>query len=244
MMRRLALLFLTIAAACKQSPSQPAKQPAARPQVSATVITIQTAVQPEKKNFTRTIVIVGDRARDTGEHDTWRLYDTKASTVTFVDDVGKTIRTESIQPLITRRSEALKGALPGHFATATYKRTKERKPLQGVTAGQVLIEAGAFRRELWIAEHPSIPGGLFAMMHASESLATPLAPMMRDVDESLVALRGFPLADRTSVPGVEGNLIVERTVTSIARQQVPEGVVALPRGYRDLTPKPPPAKKK
>lgn len=209
------------------------------------MITIQTEIQPEKKNFTRTIVIVGDRVRDTGEHETWRLYDTKANTVTFVDDVAKTTRTESLQPLIARRAAALRGALPSHFERATFRRTKERKPLQGVTAGQVLIEAGAFRRELWIAEHPSVPSGLFAMMQASESLTTPLAPMMRTVDESLLATRGFPLADRTTVPGVAGNLIVQRTVTGIARQQVSEGVVALPRGYRDITPRPSaPAKKK
>lgn len=242
-MRRLAFLLLAICIACKPSP-QPAKPAAAGPHVRATVVTIRTTVQPENKTWVRNLVIAGGRARDTGEHDTWRLYDTKANTVTFVDDVERTIRTESLAKIVSKREESQKKPLPAHFPRAKFARTEERRPLHGVTAEQALIESGAYRRELWLAEHPSIPRGLFAMMHASEPPSSPLAPMARDVDEALIATRGFPLADRTTVPLGKETLIVERTVTSIAQQQVAESLLALPKGYRDLTPKPAPEKKK
>jgi hypothetical protein len=245
--KRVAFLLFAICAACKPSQQQqPSKPAAAEPQLRATVVTIRTAVEPEKKTFTHTIVIAGDRARSTGEHETWRLYDTKAETVTFVDDVEKTTRTEPLKSIVARRTATMRAPLPAHYARAELRRTKERKPLLGVSAEKMVIESGAYKRELWIGEHPSIPRNLFAMMHASEPLTTPLAPMMRTVDEALLATRGFPLADRTTVPSGEGNVIVERTVTGVAPQQVAQTIVALPKGYRDVTPKPPattPAKK-
>jgi hypothetical protein len=243
--RRFALLLLALCAGCKPSQPQSAAKPAAAgPQVRATVVTVRTTVQPENKTFTQTIVMAGDRARSTGEQETWRLYDTKANTVTFVDAIEKTVRTESMASLVARRTAALRAPLPAHFDPAKVARTAERKTLHGVLATQVLITSGAYRRELWFGAHQQIPPGLFGMMHASEPLASPLAPMMRSVDEALLSIRGFPLADRTEVPSLEGNVIVERSVTSIAQQQVAEDVVAVPKGYRDVTPKPPVANTK
>lgn len=246
-MRRLGFLLLVLCAACKPSqPQQPSKPAAAVPQVAATVVAIRTTVQPENKTFSHTLLIAGDRARSTGELETWRLFDTKANTVTFVDDVEKTVRTEPLDAIVRNRTAAIATPLPPHFPLAQFARTNERKPLLGVTAQQTVIESGSYKRELWLAEHPSIPGGLFAMMHASDTLSSPLAPMMRTVDEALIATRGFPLMDRTTVPLAEGNLVVERTVTSIGPQQVPKAALEVPKDYRDITPKPAetPAKKK
>ncbi|MGZ8711458.1 MAG: hypothetical protein ACXW28_14650, partial [Thermoanaerobaculia bacterium] len=182
--RRLAgLLVIAVCASCK--PAQPAK-PAAGPQVRATVVTIRTTIQPDNKTHTHTIVIVGDRARSTGEHDTWRLFDTKAKTVTLVDDVARTVKIETLQAIVRRRSTANAAALPSHYPRATFARANERRTMQGVNAEKVTIASGGYKRELWLAEHSSIPRGLFAMMHASETPSSPLAPMMRDVDRALV----------------------------------------------------------
>lgn len=245
-MRRLGLLILlTICAACKESKPQAGAKPATGgPQVRATVLTVRTTVQPDNKTFTHTIVIAGDRARSTGEQEVWRLYDTKANTITFVNDLEKTVRTESMASLVRARGVTMRAPLPAHFTPAQLARTAERKTLQGVLATQVLITAGSYRRDLWLGTHQQIPSALFAMMHASEPLTTPLAPMMRSVDEALLAMRGFPLLDRTEVPSFEGKVVVERTVASIAQQQVEETLMAVPKDYRDVTPKPPPAPSK
>jgi hypothetical protein len=239
--RRFALLLIAFCVACKPSTPPPVKPAPAEPQVQATVVTIRTIVRPENKSWVRSLVIAGDRARDTGELDTWRLYDTKAKTVTFVDDVEKTFRTEALDVLIAKRETAQKKPLPAHYPHAELARTKEHKSIQGVTAERSLIESGAYRRELWLGEHPSIPRGLFGMMQASEAPSSPLAPMTRTVDEALISARGFPLSDRATVPLGDTTLVVERDVTGIGQQQVSQTVLAVPKGYRDLTPKAKPA---
>src|SRR5512141_1930879 len=57
------------------------------PSVEATVVTIQTTIQPENRTFTHSLVIGADRARSGDEVDRWRLFDFKSDRVTFVDDI-------------------------------------------------------------------------------------------------------------------------------------------------------------
>lgn len=228
---RLALLVIAVFISCK--PARPPARPAAGPQVRATVVTIRTTIQPEKKTSTHTLVIAGDRARITSEHDVWRLFDTKAKTVTFVDDIARVARTQPFPELVRQRNTTNAAALPAHYPHAEFERTKERRAMHGVTAEKATITSGGYERELWMAEHPSIPRDLFAMVHASERMSSPLAPMMRDVDRALVEARGFPLLDRTTVPVGGGELVVERTVIGIAQRDVPAGLVTIPKGYEE-----------
>ena len=231
-MSRHALLVTLIAVclSCKPAPKQTAK-PAAGPQVRATVVTIRTTV--DKTNVDHQLVIAGDKARFTGEYDVWRLYDLKANTVTFVDDVARTMRTQPLQKILDDQRARNAASLGGNVPRARIERTTTSKVLHGTTARQAVIVSGTYRRELWLAEHPSIPRGLFAMMHASDPATSPLAPMMKAVDEELSAERGFPLEDRATL----GNQrIAERSVTSIAQRDVPQALVTLPKGYKDVTP--------
>lgn len=235
--RHALLLSIAIFIGCQPDAPKPAAKKSAGPTMRATVVTIRTTMKPEERVFTRTIVIAGDRARDTSEQDVWRLFDTKANTVTFVDDIAKTIRTEPLQKLIEQRHAVTKDALPPYYPRARLVRSGTKQPMQGATAESVVIESGGYKRELWLAEHPAIPRGLFAMMYASDAPTPPLAPMMREVDEALIAMRGFPLADRAEVPVAKNTLIVDRAVTSIAQRDVPQAVMAIPKGYRDVTAK-------
>jgi hypothetical protein len=243
--RRLATLVVAVCISCKQAPQQQQARPAsAQPQVNATVVTIRTNIEPAKKTHTHTLIVIGDRARSTSELDTWRLFDTKADTVTFIDDVAKTYRIEKLQDEVKQRRTALAATLPPHYPRLQVRRTGTKKPLQGVNAEQSVIEGKGYRRELWLAEHPAIPRGLFAMMHASERPSSPLAPMMRAVDEALVSTRGFPLVDRAEITYGNQKMVVERTVVSVEKKQVAENALTVPRDYKDLTPKPAPEKKK
>lgn len=237
--RRFVLVLTLICVACKPDDTPKPAKPAAGPQVRATVVTIRTTIEPGQTAHTHTLMIVGDRARSTGERDRWRLYDTKAKTVTFVDDVAQTIRTEPLKTLMARRRTAAGSAVPAYYPRLRLVATGEKKPLHNASAERHVMESGRYRRELWLAEHPAIPSGLFAMMHASEAVSSPLAPMMRAADEALLATKAFPLADHTEVPLAEGKMVVDRSVVSIAQQQVAEGALALPKNYKDVTPKPP-----
>lgn len=233
---RTLFLVLAICVACKPTPQQTAKPGApGGPQVAATVISIRTTVG--EKATKHEIVIAGGRARSMNEQDIWRLYDTKAGTVTFVDDIEKTIRVEPLRSMLDKRRATMAAAIPAHFPRAKLTRGTT-KPLLGVNAQQHLIEAGAYNRELWLAEHRAIPDNLFTLMLASDAPSSPLAPMMRDVDAVLLQAKGFPLADRSEVPLGKGTSVVERTVTGIASRQVPEAMLQIPRDYRDVTPKP------
>lgn len=207
------------------------------------MITIRTTVGPAKKTYTHSLIVAGDRARHTGELDAWRLYDTKANTIAYVDDTKKTIRVEKLQDAQRRRRAALATELPPHYPRLRLRPTGATKPLHGATATQSVIELNAYRRELWLAEHPAIPAGLFGMMQASERPSSPLAPMMRAVDEALMTAGGFPLVDRSEITYGNQKMVVERSVVSIQKRNVPQRAVSLPQGYEDVTPKPPPAKK-
>jgi len=234
--RHLALILALICAACKPAPPKPAR-PVAAPTIRATVVTLRTTIEPGNRSLVHTIVISGDRVRSTAEHDTWRLFDTKAKTVTFVDDIERTIRTEPLAALTTRRREAMTNGLPSHFPNASLVRGDATKRILGVNARQSVIESGDYRRELWLAEHPAVPRGLFAMMAVSEMPSSPLAPMTRKVDDALAAIEGFPLVDHTEVPYGEKKFIVDRVVTQIESRDVPEATIMIPAGYRDLSAK-------
>ena len=236
---RVALLVsIAILNACKPNPPQPAATAkVAGPTVRATVVTIRTTMKPEERTQTRTLIIVGDRARDTGEHDVWRLFDTKANTVTFVDDIARTFRTEPLKTIIAKRRAITAEPLPSHYPRARLVRPGTKRNLLGVTTELMVIETGAYKRELWFGEHQAIPRDLFAMMYASDPPTPPLAPMMHAVDEALITTHGFPLADHAEVPVANDKVVVDRVAVNIAQRDVPETLVAIPKGYRDLTPK-------
>jgi hypothetical protein len=238
--RSLAIVLAVVCVSCKQPARPQAARPGAGgPQIDATVVTIRTVVQPESAARAHTIVIAGDRARDLSETDVWRLFDVKAATVTTVDDIARTVRTDAVASLVNRRRLALRASLPAHYPRADIADTGEKRQLLGTEAAQSLITTGQYRRELWIGRHPAIPDTLYSMMVASEPLTSPLAPAMRAVDDAFLTMRGFPLLDRSELPLAKEKMVVERSVTSIARRKVPEAVLTVPKDYLDLTPKPP-----
>lgn len=212
---------------CKQ-PAPKKTAPASGPQIRATVVTIRTTVQPDNKTYTHTLVIGDGRARSTDELDQWRLYDTRAKTVTFVDDLAKTTRTESFDALMKKHRESLAAVLPGHYPRAYVKRS----------GNELLIEVGNYRRTLKLAEQRAIPAELFAMMQASDAPSSPLAPMMRAAGDALVRTRGFPQLDHSELPYGNKKLVVDRAIAGVAEQNVPQAMLRVPPGYKDLTPQP------
>jgi hypothetical protein len=229
------LALLTLACPKQQAPV--ATSAAREPLMRATVVTMQTTMQPDNKALLHRIVIAGSKARAMNELDAWRLIDLKTNTITFVDDVAKTYRTESIASLVTKRRAAHNVPLAETIPRATYTPTTNERTLLGTATRQSIIRAGAYQRELWIGTHPSIPDNLFAVMYGTDTRTPPTAPMMKAVDDALVTVRGFPFADHAELPLEKSKMVVERIVTKIEEGQVPASLLAIPKGYRDLTPK-------
>lgn len=157
LVRRKGLAVALLAfAACKAEVKR-ATAPAV-PQVRATVITIETKIQPENKTFTHSIVIAGDKARSLDEIDRWRLFDLKANTITLVDEIGKSYHID-----------------PFTAGGKNLEPSKEAKPLQGVNATLWTTHRGGYVDQLWIGNHPAVPPQLFSMMSGMKAQGFPLA---------------------------------------------------------------------
>jgi hypothetical protein len=143
------ILCLVLAATCKPVKVVEKKIMAgAEPQMSATVVTVQTSLQPQKKIFQHSIVIANGHARSSDEIDHWRLFDLTANRVTYVDDIEKTYYSLAFKP-------------PESTPPAP---TGSKRAILGVEAAQYLIRMGGYQRELWIGAPPQIPPNLFGMI--------------------------------------------------------------------------------
>lgn len=229
-------LLLVLCVACKPAPKKaaaPAATPAG-PTVRATVITIRTTTQPGDKTATHELLVANGRARSTDEIDEWRLFDLQANRVTFVDDIAQTYRMAEVPALAKTRRAALAAPLPAEVPRAQFTVTGMKKSLQGVQATQSLVKAGNYTRELWIGAHPAIPRGLYAAMMAARQPSSNIEPMARAVDEALLAVEGFPLADHSELPLGKGTMTVDREVVSIGAREVPAAMFEVPRGYKKM----------
>ncbi len=236
-------LLMVLLLSCNRE--RPARQQVRRePAVQATVVTIRTTIQPANKTFVHSLVIGSDRARSGDEVDRWRLFDWKNSRVTFVDDIAKTVRTETIVALTENLRQSTARELPPGFPRIAVVTTGTGKVILESQAAQIVLRSGTYVRELWIAEHPAIPPGLFAMMIASTPSASPLSGMMKSADEALLATTGFPLVDHAEIAYGDKKLSIDRDVVKIERRAVPQSWLNVPRSYRDLTPAPVPQNQK
>ena len=233
--KRLILLAALISyAACKRS-APPARAAAPSiPQMTATVVTIQTTTQPDHKTFQHTIAIAGNLARSSDEVDQWRLYDLQANRVTFVDDLAKTRRTEAVTDLVQQRLKGDADPLPDGTPRAAFSTSAAVRSIAGVQATQSTIRSGAYLRELWIGRHPAIPPQLFMMMVASDPPQPELAPMMRSVEAALFELQGFPFAEHAELPYLDRKLAVDRSVLRVETKNVPKAFLTIPADYREL----------
>jgi hypothetical protein len=231
------LLALALLFACNKPPAPPPAVPKkSEPTVRATVVTIQTTIQPANKTYTHTIVIANNRARSSDEVDQWRLFDFAQKQVTYVDDITHTVRVQSFADVIAARRAAVVRPVPDGMPRAQFDVTNEQKTLQGVATKQSVIRLGAYQRELWIGSHPLIPRGLFAMLQASEPASSPLAGITRAADEALMEVQGFPLADHAELPYENKKLVVDNTVVKIEQRDVPVGLLSVSNKYSEVKP--------
>jgi hypothetical protein len=218
-----ACLFLAFAAC---NPAKPITRPVrAEPRIKATVVTIQSTIQPANKTFMHSLVIANDLVRSGDEVDTWRLFDLKQDRVTFVNDIARTYRSESLPSLLTKRKRALSAVVPDSMPSAEVSKS-----------GQTLtIRVGGYQRILSIAQPGPIPPQLFAMMHASEEVTSPLAGIMRAADEALLKVRGFPMTDHAELPYGNVKLVIDQNVVGVEERNVPRAWLTLRSDYRDVT---------
>jgi hypothetical protein len=232
------LLALALLFACNKPPAQAPPQKKNEPKLRATVVTIQTTIQPANKTYTHTLIIANDLARSGDEVDRWRLFDFAQKRVTFVDDIAGTIRIEPFDDVIAARRGAIARPVPDGLPRAQFTVTGAQKTLQGVATKQSVIRLGAYQRELWIGSHPLIPRGLFAMLQASEPVSSPLAGVTRAADEALMEVQGFPIADHAELPYENKKVVIDNNVVKIEQRDVPASWLNVRGDYKEVTPAP------
>ena len=228
--------LIVVFVACNRQPVPAARPTAHEPKVRATVVTIRTTIQPANKTYVHTLVIANDRVRSSDEVDEWRLFDFKEKSVTFVDDLAKTYRSVPFAKIVASHRAALARPLPDGMPHAQFVTSGAQKTLQGVAAKQSMIRFGAYQRELWIAVHPLIPADLFAIMQASGAVSSPLAGAMRQADEGLLNVKGFPLADHAELPYEKTKLVVDNAVVRIEQRDIPAGWLNVSGTYKEVRP--------
>lgn len=231
-----AIAAALLLAACQQSEIMPARRTSARrgPTVRATVITVQTTLQPADRTTAHTVFIAGSKARSTDDAESWRLYDTSAKTVTFVSDLERTWRTESMANLLARRRAVMRRPVDRELPRARFEETGAQRDILGTRATQSMIRLGGYQRELWFAQHPLIPDDLHAMMHVSGETSTRLAAIVAQADEGLTNARGFPFVDRAELPFGKSKMTVDRVVTAIQQKDVASSMFQIPAGYEEI----------
>lgn len=228
--------LIVFLAACNRPSVKPARPAASEPKIHAIIVTIQTTMPPSPKPWTHTIVIANDRARSSDEVDEWRLFDFKEKSVTFVDDLSKTYRKLSFADVEATHRASLSQPLPEGMPRAQFVVGDAQKTLQGVVAKQSMIRIGAYQRELWIASHPLIPQGLFAIMQASEPVSSPLAGVMHQADEALIEVKGFPMSDHAELPYEKRKLVVDNIVVKIENSEVAASWLKVDGSYKEVAP--------
>jgi hypothetical protein len=236
LVRRQGLIALLFLISCKPAPTPPTK-PAPAPQTRATVVTIETTIQPGNKTTSHTLVIANGRARSGDELDSWRLFDLTNDRVTYVNDIDRTFRTVPRAQLERDRRGALDDPLPDALPRAQFAATNATKAIQGVPAKQSVVKLGGYTHELWIGQHPLIPAKLYALIVASEPPSSPLIPVMKTVDEALMKVSGFPLAEHSELTYGNKKMTVDKQVTKIEQKDVPAGMLNVASGYKDVSPR-------
>jgi hypothetical protein len=223
-----------ICASCRPAAPPQKKAAAPVPKTRAVVVTIRTVIQPDNKTIDHAIVIANGRARSTDELDRWRLFDFKNDRVTFVDDISKTFRNVPMTDLVRDRLGTLHAPLQDNVPRAQLVPTKEHAPIQSADTVKYVVRLGGYVHELRIGVHPSIPPQLFAMMLASRPPSSPFEPVMRSVDEALLGVKGFPLAEHSELPYGNKKIVVDKSVVSIVQRDVPQSMLNVPASYRNV----------
>ena len=203
------------------------------PMVEAQVFTIETTILPEKKKFTRAVIVSDRKARLTDELDTWRLFDFENGTVTTVDEVRKSFRSTPLAALEAARRAQSRAPLPDYIPKMTMAPSGRTETIAGITAKEYVAEMGEYRRELWISEKPLIDPQFLSMLIASEPLGG-YSPASAAAHEQLIAMQGFPVRDHITVGITDRELNLERQLVKIEKKQVPAALIMIPRDFVDL----------
>jgi hypothetical protein len=228
----LLVLLLALALACRE-PAPP--KPPPPPAVAATVLVYETVVAHEHRSFRWQVVTDGVRVRFGDEAERWRLIDTKARTIAFVDQSRRTNRIVSYDLALAARETLLAAPLPQGAPLA--KVSEEPAGLvDGRDALRVSVEAGGYKRTMLFSTAPILPATASAMKWATDPIDTEYAGVIRDLMPAIVSKQGTLLADRNEITYAGGVMAVETHLVSVTTSRLPKSLFELPVGFSAAEP--------
>ncbi|MGK2856753.1 MAG: hypothetical protein ACSLFQ_06045 [Thermoanaerobaculia bacterium] len=228
------LAALALLASCRE-PASPSSPPP--PSVAATVLVYETVVIPEDRSFRWQVLTDGTHVRFGDEAENWRLFDTHAGTITFVDEARRSWRSVKFDDALAARKRLLETPLPEGAPRA---RVSEAPlgVIDGRDAVAITVEAGGYRRALVLSTGALLPAGSLAMKAVTDPLEPESAGMLRDLLPRLLAKEGTTLSDRNEVTYEGGAMVVETRLVSVKANTLPKSLFEVPAGFRPEDPKP------
>ncbi len=200
------------------------------------MLVYETVVSPENRSFRWQVLTDGTRVRFGDEAESWRLFDTHAKTIAFVDETRRTWRSVTFDEALGERRRLLDTPLPEGAPRARV--TEEALgPVEGRDAVGVSVEAGGYRRTLVLSKEAILPAGSAAMKLATDPLEPEYAGMLRDLLPVLLTKEGTTLSDRNEITWDGGAMRVETRLISVRANTLPKSLFEVPAGYRVEQPK-------
>jgi hypothetical protein len=223
----IALAALALTLACREpAPQQPPPPPA----VAATVLVYETVVAHEHRSYRWQVVTDGVRVRFGDEAERWRLIDTKARTIAFVDQSRRTTRIVPFDVALAARETLLAAPLPQGAPLA--KVSEESAGLvNGRDALRVSVEAGGYKRTMIFSIAPILPPTASAMKWATDAIDAEYAGVIRDLMPAILSKQGTLLADRNEITYAGGAMAVETRLVSVTTSRLPKSLFDIPVGF-------------
>lgn len=199
--------------------------------MAATVLVYETVVGHENRLFRWQVVTDGERVRFGDDADRWRLFDTRARTIVFIDDTRRTQRTVTFEDALASRERLLAASLPEGAPRAVVSE-EPAGIVDGREATRVTIVAGGYKRTLVYSTASLLPAPASVMKWTTDPIEPEYAGVIRDLMPAIVSKTGTLLADRNEIAYEGGAMAVETRLVSVERSRLPRSLFQVPAGFR------------
>lgn len=219
------LLALILVSGCAEEPAPP--PPAVNGPLNATVASFRVTTSPEGSETIERIAFSDNLIRLPDEAEVWRLFDMETSTVTIVDEVGRTVEQRTFDEVLSELRAAARRGEP--IPVASIQPTGRIEEIAGFAAEQFMLTVGqGYERELWISQRTLFHSDLFLLLLGTEAVPPENVPALRRMIRLLDQKEGYPVVDRSRMNLDDETYTIERVLIAVADQPVPRSWFELP----------------
>lgn len=190
-----------------EAPAPPQQPPDS---VQALMLTYETVLSPDGRTARFHVASDGTFVRLGNETESWRLFDTKNRTITFVDQAAGTATEVSFDDAVAERGRQLADA-PTEGAPTASVVEGPGEPERGHATHRVHVKVGTFSREIILSKEVLLPGELFAMKVVTDPVDPRYASILRDITPVLLRQNGTLLSETNRLELPDGEPVTATT---------------------------------